>query len=342
MKISNPRTNGFTLIELLVVISIIALLIGILLPALGAARGVAQISASGSNQRQIGVAMAAYMGSNNGYFPSWQQDSTGDGVSGTILWFWTTRMAADGFIQDLAVYADPTFDAPTPFEDVPVIASAGASSDIASTSSDGFQGGRGDNGDLGSNLDDRRFNRIHYGYNYVHVGANYHKSADGSIRSPASVRDLNPRAKAASNVPARLEDMQDPTTVLVTTGVRDYVLTNDPPFDDGTRATEGEWGAHVVFDYPQLQNSTGNGGIPHARYGDNLQVMWGDGHVSSFEVPFTQKEQDADMLGGGTPDNAVFDNDALGSPSNYSVGGGRGGGAPVGNYFDIVASRSNN
>ncbi len=53
--------NGFTLIELLVVISIIALLVGILLPALGAARKSAQNSVCLSNVRQMAVAAVSYL-----------------------------------------------------------------------------------------------------------------------------------------------------------------------------------------------------------------------------------------------------------------------------------------
>jgi prepilin-type N-terminal cleavage/methylation domain-containing protein len=59
MRKSYP-SRAFTIIELLVVVSIIALLVGILLPAIGRARDQAQLTRSQANLKQMGTAAATY------------------------------------------------------------------------------------------------------------------------------------------------------------------------------------------------------------------------------------------------------------------------------------------
>jgi len=63
------RNTGFTLIELLVVMVIIALLVGLLLPALGRAQEEARKTQCRSNLRQMGLAMTMYANDNTGYTP---------------------------------------------------------------------------------------------------------------------------------------------------------------------------------------------------------------------------------------------------------------------------------
>jgi prepilin-type N-terminal cleavage/methylation domain-containing protein len=56
----HSSSRAFTIIELLVVVSIIALLVGILLPAIGKAREQANLTKSQANIKQIGTALATY------------------------------------------------------------------------------------------------------------------------------------------------------------------------------------------------------------------------------------------------------------------------------------------
>ncbi len=142
-----PTSPAFTLIELLVVISIIALLIAILLPALQSARAVARGSVCLSQERQIGLAMAMYVDASKDRYPPYRE-LNGTPLNGGDDDFWPLMLLQERYLLTPRVYRCPDKDSQA---DRP---------DFESLAEPPFRG-------------NTWATRIHYGYNFANIGGSY-------------------------------------------------------------------------------------------------------------------------------------------------------------------------
>ena len=95
--------EGFSLIELLVVISIIALLVALLIPALDRARELAHVVQCASNQRQLHMALVTWATDSDEALPP----GTGYGVGHSIIAHRGLRRSGDFFDVLVPAYLEP-------------------------------------------------------------------------------------------------------------------------------------------------------------------------------------------------------------------------------------------
>ena len=99
MKIIQKKT--FSLIELLVTIAVIAILVGLLLPALNAARERGRGIACAANLKQIGVFLLTYADDNNSWGPNGIDTNFHYSGGNTFAQLWQDRLMPSmlGFVK---------------------------------------------------------------------------------------------------------------------------------------------------------------------------------------------------------------------------------------------------
>ncbi|MEM6551858.1 MAG: prepilin-type N-terminal cleavage/methylation domain-containing protein [Planctomycetota bacterium] len=276
--------RGFTLIELLVVISIIALLVGVLLPVLGSARESARSSTCLSRLRQLAQAAYLYANDYDGALPPHNtvdmtlDDPNAPGNGANVKWSWA-QIAGDvefafrngsvsRYLQDVSVMAGcPSWETPQDAIDWGAVVPSLNAYALPLV--------------------------VHYGYNGLVLGT----------RLTFPVGDpLN-----GSWRPLRVEDLASPTeTVLFADS---GTLPNTYPFVSGTEPVWPDEELQPAGDYftpgtATLQAAGGN--TVHARHrgGANANVAWADGHAGAEQITkaFASAEESALDLGTLDPD----------------------------------------